>query len=749
MRSRRRPMRGVVAVLFAAAALLPAQVLPPITPGGLPPMPRQAQRPKSPPPQQQLDIPKLPEVRTRASNPAQSGRPAEADFSLGLPQPPVREFAPLATGHFDLPNGLHVVLHEDRRAPWIAGSLRVETGSAADPPLKAGLAELTLRTIRLGGARGIGKDAWQENLETLGAVLQADAGERSSALVFRCLSSNFLPVLEMVSKAMTDPAFDEDALEESRGALRSRVAGRNNTVEGIVIREVQAAALGEWMAPAADFSTLANTGPEDLRVFYRSHYGPTAATLIVTGDFAPAEVRGRIEALFGSWQTAAKPAAKPAQVTAPAAAGVRFAQLSRAQTAGFAFARIGPAAGSTAAAASSVLAELLTGGSSSRMALLGRSKSSWLLRTTAGFEVNTARPGLFSVRAICDTPYPVEAMKAILDDAALVRKGDFSDAAAFAARRTALGVWTAQFPNALSRLSFDEGARRAGLGADFAARHFKAMSEVKKADLVAAAQLLLDPAGLHAAVAANATLMNRPLTEFRAEIQPVDLSIRSAQPLQAITDPEAIARGKQWLARIQAALGGAEKLAAVKDLEILSKGTHHDVAVTITDRWIAPGILRQDQETQTGVTSVFYNGEIGWVGSAGRLSPLSQGMLGQVRGELLRLLPRLATSDRDPGRTVSHGGSNVLMITGERGTAVRIYVDEATNLPARLVYQSVSGAGLPATAEETWSDWIESGGLRFPGRIVLRVDGRRAGEVTVSSVKVDSGLKAADLERKP
>ncbi len=693
-----------------------------------------------------LDIPKLPEVKVIMASPQAVKQPS-ADTSLGLKPAAPREFAPLGVVQYALPNGMRVILHEDRRLPWVAGNLRLGTGSALDPPLKAGLAEMLMLTILSGGGRGSSRESQRNRIDSTGAILQADTGERASSLVFRSLSGSFDEVLGMVAAGVTDPSFDEDALEESRAQLRNRVGGRNNNIEQIVSRESHAAVLGKWAPPRLEYSTLANVGQEDLRLFHRQQNVPSAATLILTGDFSASEIRPRLETLFGGWKGA--PGTKTPAPEAPSPSGLRFAEAVRAQAAAFALARTGPALGSPEYAPAAILAELLSGGSDSRLSELAKEKQSWTLKTVSNLDAAPGRPTIFTIRGVCDTPYPVDAMAGILDEAAEVRRGEVTDAAIEKARLTAMSIWAAQFPNALSRLTFDEGARRDGLPPDFAALHYKALSAVRKADVARVAETLLEPKSLHVTVVGNATLMNRPLAEFRSPVQPVDMTIPVAQPLEIRADPAAKERGQAWLAKVQAALGGAEKLSAVKDLEIMSKGTHLNTPLQLTDRWMAPGTIRQDQESQVGIVSAFYNGEIGWVGSVGRVAALSPAMLMQLRGEMLRVLPLLAMSGRDSARTVSHGGSNVLLITHTDGSAVRIYIDETTNLPARLVYQSVNAARLPAMAEETWSEWKESGGIKFPGKIVLRMDGRRAGEMTVESVKVNSGLKLADIERKP
>jgi zinc protease len=54
-----------------------------------------------------------------------------------------------------------------------------------------------------------------------------------------------------------------------------------------------------------------------IRKFYRSHYGPATATLIVAGDMDTDKTLAQIKKHFGQWKTAALPPATPVDVAAP------------------------------------------------------------------------------------------------------------------------------------------------------------------------------------------------------------------------------------------------------------------------------------------------------------------------------------------------------------------------------------------------------------------------------------------------
>ena len=73
-----------------------------------------------------------------------------------------------------------------------------------------------------------------------------------------------------------------------------------------------------------------------------------------------------------------------------------------------------------------------------------------------------------------------------------------------------------------------------------------------------------------------------PLASLGMNVQPIDLTIPEPKQEAAKATPESLAKGKALLARVQQAFGGADKLAAVKDLqfhanlEVFTPGRIHE-----------------------------------------------------------------------------------------------------------------------------------------------------------------------------
>ena len=83
------------------------------------------------------------------------------------------------------------------------------------------------------------------------------------------------------------------------------------------------------------------------------------------------------------------------------------------------------------------------------------------------------------------------------------------------------------------------------------------------------------------------------------------------------------------------------------------------------------------------------------------------------------------------------------------GLKVKIEFDPATGLPARETYTEAGVTGAPAETTEIYSDWREVGGVKLPHKAIQLENGMKMLEATVSEYKINSGLNAAELSKRP
>jgi hypothetical protein len=216
------------------------------------------------------------------------------------------------------------------------------------------------------------------------------------------------------------------------------------------------------------------------------------------------------------------------------------------------------------------------------------------------------------------------------------------------------------------------------------------------------------------------------------------------------TKGDDVARGVQLLQAAQKAMGGADKLAAVKDTtqtaEIVMAEPFEHIKVAQSSRYIAPNEIRQEQVHSKGTTTVYSDGKSGWIGTKKGSTPLNGDGIATARGVLFRQLCTLMLSDRDRSRKVTAVGPNTVEISGSDAQKVKVEFDPKTGLPLRLSY-ALSSNGVEAARTETLSDWRDVNGVRLPFHSVQVDSGKKMLELNVSSYKVNSGLKPTELSR--
>ena len=98
---------------------------------------------------------------------------------------------------------------------------------------------------------------------------------------------------------------------------------------------------------------------------------------------------------------------------------------------------------------------------------------------------------------------------------------------------------------------------------------------------------------------------------------------------------------------------------------------------------------------------------------------------------------------------MNYVSDGVVQIANNTGQSLRLYIDAKTHLPLKAVYRSVQMAGAPAKLTDTYSDWREVDGIKFPFRITTQREGQPYAKFQVSEIRLNSGLTVQQLSKKP
>ncbi|HXG66069.1 MAG TPA: pitrilysin family protein [Blastocatellia bacterium] len=222
----------------------------------------------------------------------------------------------------ELPNGLVVLLSEKHATPSVSINAYVRTGSRLEPDDKAGLAALVGEMLDEGTLTRTSQQI-AETIEAVGGRLGTAGNYQASGARVALLSKDAALGLEIIADLLQNAIFPEDKVrqhvERSAAQIKSRL-DVPRVLASDVFNEVVFAGHPMHRPPIGYEETVRGLTRDDVMDFYRRYYVPNNTILAIAGDIAKAEVKQRIEELFGGWERAAdfrlpeipRPALRPA-----------------------------------------------------------------------------------------------------------------------------------------------------------------------------------------------------------------------------------------------------------------------------------------------------------------------------------------------------------------------------------------------------------------------------------------------------
>ena len=325
--------------------------------------------------------------------------------------------APIAFRERRLGNGLQVVTVESRASPTVSVQVWYRVGSRDDPPGRSGFAHL-FEHLMFKGTEYQQGEQFDRLTEDVGGNNNAFTSVDVTAYQ-SVVPSNYLEtILWAEADRMANLRVDEAAFKSERSVVSEEY--RQTVLASPYGRFFNAVASAPYRVHPYRYPTIGNIAEleaatlADVRAFHALHYRPDNATLVVAGDFEPAQLDAWIDKYFGvvARPAAAAARAEPAEPAWPSDRTLRVTGPSVPLPA-VAVAWLAPPLTSADAAALQVAAAVLAAGESSRLnqALVYRQR----LAGQAGFEANLRDgPGLLIAYAIAAGGKPIASVEAAL-----------------------------------------------------------------------------------------------------------------------------------------------------------------------------------------------------------------------------------------------------------------------------------------------------------------------------------------------
>jgi len=671
-----------------------------------------------------------------------------------LKYPPLPQVKIPEPAEFTLSNGMRVLLLEDHELPLVRGVAMIHTGNVFDPPDKRGLSQVMADVMRAGGTKSKTGDQIDEELENIAGSVEGGMDETSASMSFSGLKETADQVLAVFKDVLTNPEFRQDKLDLSLTQYRSAIARRNDDAGDIPGRELARVLYGPetpwgWQP---EYEHLARIHREDLIAFYQRFYFPKNIMLAVYGDFSTADMHDKLEKLFADWKVQQPPAPPIPAVTAKAAPGIYFAPKDDVTQTFFSIGHLGGTLRDADYPALQVAANILGEGFSSRLISQIRTKLGYAYSVGATWAASYDHPGTFRIGGSTKSMTTVETVEAIRVELDKLRTTEVTEKELNEAKQAVLNSFVFFFDSPAKTLNRVMRYEYYGYPKDFLFQYQKAIAAVTRADVLRVAKEHIRPEELSVVMVGNPKELGKPLTAL-GKVSELDLTIPEPKQELAKADPASLARGKQMLQRAQQAMGGADKLAAVKDvthtLELALEPAAGGFKVQQVSMYLAPGQVRQEQTLPFGKVIVYSDGKSGWLSTPQGVQAMPAEVLKQTQGVIFRQHAALMLSDRDPSRTVNAVAENIVEVSDTSGMSVRVEFDPATGLPAREVYTEPGQSGAPAQTTDILSDWRDAAGIKLPFKAIQLENGMKMLEMSVSEYKINTGLAAAELSKRP
>lgn len=318
---------------------------------------------------------------------------------------------------YDLPNGLHVILHKDNTTPIVAVSVLYHVGSKNEDPNRTGFAHF-FEHLLFEGSENIKRGEFDKYLQNAGATNNANTSN-DRTFYYEVLPSNQLELgLWMESERMLHAKIEPIGVETQREVVKEEKRQRiDNQPYGSILTEVLKRAYTvhpyQW-APIGSLDHLNAASLDEFIAFYKTFYVPENATLSIAGDIDIEQTKAMVSKYFKDIPKGTKPVPRPTVVEPPQKAEVRDVVFDNIQLPAVIQAYHIPAQGTPDSYALDMLSTLLSGGQSSRMykALVDEQKKAF---TVQAFPFSLEDPGLYLTFGLVNMGVSPEDLEKAMD----------------------------------------------------------------------------------------------------------------------------------------------------------------------------------------------------------------------------------------------------------------------------------------------------------------------------------------------
>jgi zinc protease len=675
----------------------------------------------------------------------QSGQPAWKK----IPVPQLPPFHPQEPKRIELPNGMVIFLQEDHELPTIDAIARIRGGSRSEPASKVGLISMYGDVWRTGGTKTQTGDELDDFLEIRAAKVETDGNADSTTISLSCLKENFNDVFKVFNDLLREPEFREDKIDLVKQQMFDAISRRNDDAGGIAGREAVQLAYGKQnpYAREAEYATVSAVTRQDMKDWHKTYVHPNNIVFGMVGDFDSTQMEAMLRNAFGDWPQGPK-AQAPEVHFEPAKPGYYQIKKEDVNQSNIRMVALGTTRDNPDYYAIEVFNETFGGGFSARLIQSIRTALGLAYSVGGGIGTRFDHPGILQLAMGTKSASTVEAIQALYGQIDQLSSKPIGEAEIARAKDTILNAFVFNFDTPDKVLRERMAYEFYGYPADFLERYRAGIEKVTTADVARIIPKYLHKDQLAVLVVGNIAEFDKPLASL-GPVTNVDITIppppgEKSEAAAVSEKKESNTDGKALAEKVAKALGGQDKLKAVKALKSTFTLQQPNGTIQAESTIVFPDRMKADLQTPQGNFSMVVSPEASFAAAAGMgvqemPSSRKNDMLAQVHRDLIYLAqhvddPAFSFSASGTDKT-ANGDLAILDVSGP-GVDVRWFVDPNTGKIARQTYKGMSQSG-PVETETLLSDWKTVEGINLPFHRENKQAGQNSSTVQFSKIELN------------